>query len=95
MDTDKYELTSLPEMVSSGALKDVTQFVFEIHIRISDRGEPEADIAKYEMGLRILKQVYDEGFRIFKTHQNPWSKYTSRFGPVRYGCHELHMVRVL
>ncbi|XP_041356737.1 methyltransferase-like protein 24 [Gigantopelta aegis] len=94
MDTDKAELTSLPEMVTSGALKDVSQFVFEIHIRVSQSFETEADLAKYEMGLRLLKQVYDEGFRIFKSHQNPWSKYPSRFGPVRYGCHELHMVRV-
>ena len=94
VDTEKAELSSIPDMIQSGALNDVTQFVFEIHLRLNARDDPEPDIAKYEMGLKLLQQIYDAGFRIFKTHRNEFSKYTSKFGPRRAGCHELNLVRV-
>ncbi|XP_071116922.1 probable methyltransferase-like protein 24 [Haliotis cracherodii] len=91
IDIDYSEWWAFPEMLKSGALKNVKQFCFEIHVKLN--GQPEPDIDKYLRGLELLRDFYNAGFRIFLTNKNMDAKYKSVFGMERTGCHEIYMVR--
>ncbi|KAJ8305752.1 hypothetical protein KUTeg_016297 [Tegillarca granosa] len=87
IDIEMWEWTVLPEMISSGVLDKVTQFVLEFHIvNIGTNSEPLKQ--KYIEGLSVLRKLYDLGFRIFWTHKNLNCKFFSQFGGQRCGCHE-------
>ncbi|XP_048256131.1 probable methyltransferase-like protein 24 isoform X2 [Haliotis rufescens] len=91
IDIETSELWALPEMLKSGSLRHVKQLCFEMHIK---RGfQPEPNKEKYIFGLSIFRNLYEFGFRIFKTHKNMYPKYTSMFGMLRTGCHEIYMIR--
>ncbi len=91
IDIEVSEWWAFPEMLKSGALKNVKQFCFEIHIKL--KPQPEASKEMYLKGLNLLRDFYHAGFRIFRTHKNMLAKYNSMFGMLRTGCHELYMVR--
>ncbi|OWF38076.1 methyltransferase-like protein 24 [Mizuhopecten yessoensis] len=92
VDIEDWEWIALPEMLRSGTLRDVQQFVIEFHLT---RVKAEPSIAQYLKCLKILKDIYDEGFRIFWTHRNLWCKFYSSYGrDERCGCHEVSFVRV-
>ncbi|XP_062568165.1 probable methyltransferase-like protein 24 isoform X2 [Saccostrea cucullata] len=91
VDVEEWEWSALPDMISSGALNDVRQFAIELHITL--RIEPDG--SKYLLGLSILKDLYDMGFRIFWTHRNLWCKFFPQNGaPQRTGCHEVSFVNI-
>ncbi|KAL3869489.1 hypothetical protein ACJMK2_042164 [Sinanodonta woodiana] len=91
MDIEEWEWRTIPDMLKSGALSNVRQFVTELHINMHFEPMEEA----YKMGLSTLKDLYDEGFRIFWTHRNLWCKFMSRFvSELRAGCHEVSFLRV-
>ena len=91
VDIEEWEWQALPEMISSGALDVVRQFAIELHITLNI----EPDARKYRLGLSILKDLYDKGFRIFWTHRNLWCKFSTRNGaPQRTGCHEVSFVNI-
>ena len=82
----------LPEILRSGMMKDVTQFVVEMHI---ERKNIEPSRLQYLNSLSVMKELYDAGFRIFWTHRNLWCKFFSaRKVHERCGCHELSFVKV-
>ncbi|KAK3084443.1 hypothetical protein FSP39_013601 [Pinctada imbricata] len=56
MDIEDNELQVLPEMIRSGAMRNVAQFYLEFH-------------HYYDLGT--LRQLHGLGFRIFWSHQNP------------------------
>ncbi|KAJ8307707.1 hypothetical protein KUTeg_014738 [Tegillarca granosa] len=91
MDVETWEWRILPEMISTGSLQNVRQFLAEFHIAISPK-EPSKE--KYKMALYIFKDLYDLGFRIFWTHRNLWCKFTSHDGIKRSGCHEISFLQV-
>ncbi len=91
IDIDYSEWWAFPEMLKSGALKNVKQFCFEIHIKLNSQPEPSKEL--YVTGLNLLRDFYNAGFRIFRTHKNMNAKYNSVFGMQRTGCHEIYMVR--
>lgn len=91
VDIEEWEWMAVPQMISSGALDDVRQFAIELHITLNI----EPDARKYLLGLSILKDLYDKGFRIFWTHRNLWCKFSPRNGaPQRSGCHEVSFVNI-
>jgi hypothetical protein len=91
VDIEEWEWRSIPDMLQSGALADVRQFVLELHISL----QPEPVREKYLMGLKVLRDLYDEVFRIFYTHRNLWCKFVSIFNGIeRTGCHEVSFLRV-
>ncbi|KAK3601533.1 hypothetical protein CHS0354_027675 [Potamilus streckersoni] len=91
MDIEEWEWRTIPDMLKSGALSNVQQFVTELHINLHFEPMEEA----YKMGLSTLKDLYDEGFRIFWTHRNLWCKFMSRFvSEMRSGCHEVSFIKV-
>lgn len=93
IDIEMWEWTVLPEMISSGVLDKVTQFVLEFHIvNIGTNSEPLKQ--KYIEGLSVLRKLYDLGFRIFWTHKNLNCKFFSQFGGQRCGCHEVSFLKL-
>ncbi|KAK3091551.1 hypothetical protein FSP39_020753 [Pinctada imbricata] len=91
IDIEEWEWLALPEMIKSGVMSQVRQFDVELHITL--KTEPNKN--KYFLGLSILKDLYDIGFRIFWTHRNLYCKFNSRVGSVaRSGCHEVSFINV-
>ena len=89
VDIEEWEWIALPEMIKSGAMKQVRQFVVELHITL----RPEPNRQKYFLGLTILKDLYDLGFRIIWTHRNLGCKFYARVGSIeRCGCHEVSFI---
>ncbi|XP_048763073.1 probable methyltransferase-like protein 24 isoform X3 [Ostrea edulis] len=91
IDVEEWEWKALPQMIRSGTLKNVRQFAIELHITL--RSEPNG--AKYLLGLTVLKDLYDMGFRMFWTHRNLWCKFYPQNGASqRTGCHEVSFVNI-
>ena len=79
-------------MIRSGVLKDVVNLAIEFHLEMHS---PEQGKEVYFTALSILKDLYDEGFRIFWTHQNKWCRFISRCrGELRTNCHEVNFVKI-
>ncbi|XP_046566669.1 probable methyltransferase-like protein 24 [Haliotis rubra] len=93
IDIETSELWALPEMLESGSLRHVKQLCFEMHIKRGFQDEPTKE--KYIFGLSVFRNLYEYGFRIFKTHKNMYAKYISIYGMERTGCHEIYMIRKL
>ncbi|XP_071082994.1 probable methyltransferase-like protein 24 isoform X2 [Haliotis cracherodii] len=86
MDVESSEWRSLPEMVASRDLRSVRQLLVEYHGKCTDRDEC------IQM-LKVLKDVYDLGFRKFYVHKNPGCHLKSSVFPVeRTFCYEIHYV---
>ena len=80
MDIENSEWGAIPDMIESRAISDVSQLYLEFHQYAS------AD------HLRILRLLYEEGYRIFWYHQNPACRYDLKF--VQYTlCHEVYFIR--
>lgn len=93
MDVELYEFTSLPNIISSGVLKNVDQLLFEIHVSLVDTAKDKH--AKMVKGLEIFRDLFDNGFRVFYSHRNHWCTHKSSFtGRSLIGCHEVFMVNV-
>ena len=78
IDIEGNEKNTLPEMIASGALKNVVQLCLEFH-------------HYYDLGT--LRQLYDLGFRIFWSHQNPFSAYYVNGDSYAYGM-EVYFVNI-
>ena len=78
IDIEGSEKNTLPEMIASGALKNVVQLCLEFH-------------HYYDLGT--LRQLYDIGFRIFWSHQNPFSAYYANGDSYAYGM-EVYFVNI-
>ncbi|XP_046555730.1 probable methyltransferase-like protein 24 [Haliotis rubra] len=88
MDVERSEWPSIPNMVSSGELSKVRQFLVEYHGACSDRND-------CINRLKILKDVHDAGFRKFYVHKNHYCGFTNYFFPVvRTLCYEIHYVNI-
>ncbi|KAK3092809.1 hypothetical protein FSP39_007458 [Pinctada imbricata] len=61
MDVEEAEWAAIPNMISTGVLKNVKQLYIEFH----GGGNKNQ--------LMVVRQLYDEGFRVFWLHRNPVS----------------------
>jgi hypothetical protein len=94
VDIEEWEWESIPDMLVSGALSDVRQFVTELHFTLGPL-KPEPKLPKYLMGLQILTDLYAAGFRIFHTHKNMNCRFKPKMaGVTRTGCHEVSFVQI-
>uniref|UniRef100_A0A0B6ZJN4 Methyltransferase domain-containing protein n=1 Tax=Arion vulgaris TaxID=1028688 RepID=A0A0B6ZJN4_9EUPU len=92
MDVEGYELDSLMTALDEGSLSDVRQLSFETHVAWG-RFDPTKD--NYIQFLRLLRKVYEKGFRIYLTHRNyVYSAFDSLLekGKKRAYCHEIHTI---
>lgn len=93
MDIEQNEMTSLPNILSNGDLKNVDQLFFEIHVHMDKNEMPNRSL--FLQGLRILRGLHEQGFRIFYSHRNHWCAYQSQLsGRSWIGCHEVFMVNI-
>ncbi|KAK3607177.1 hypothetical protein CHS0354_007092 [Potamilus streckersoni] len=83
IDIEGSEWISIPQMVSSGTLRSVNQMQIELH----GNGT--------EHDLKVLRMLYEDGFRLFMRDRNLNCKY-SKTGIVRprTSCMEVAMVRI-
>ncbi|KAL3864851.1 hypothetical protein ACJMK2_006501 [Sinanodonta woodiana] len=83
LDIEGSEWTSIPQMVSSGTLRSVNQMQIELH----GKGTKHT--------LKVLRMLYNDGFRLFMRERNLSCKY-SKAGLVRArtSCMEVSMIRV-
>jgi hypothetical protein len=78
IDIEENEKSALPDMIKSGALKNVVQLCLEFH-------------HYYDLGS--LRKLYDIGFRIFWSHQNPFAKLYANGESYSYGM-EVYFVNI-
>ena len=79
IDIEDSEWTTLPQMLSSGVLGNVRQLFLEFHWR-GNRNK-----------LIMIRQLYEQGFRIFWTHENPNCSLQDRERWVTI-CYEVYFV---
>ncbi|KAJ8310293.1 hypothetical protein KUTeg_012158 [Tegillarca granosa] len=90
MDVESSEWGSVPQMISSGVMKNIRQFAFEIHTpRIVDDTNPW-----YKGKLPFFRDLYDQGFRIFWSHANPFCVYRGKDGKSRAMCFEIYFINI-
>lgn len=78
IDIEGNENSTIPEMISSGALNNVVQLCLEFH-------------HYYDLGS--LRKLYDIGFRIFWAHQNPFAAFYINGESYSYGM-EVYFVNI-
>ncbi|XP_048251012.1 probable methyltransferase-like protein 24 [Haliotis rufescens] len=88
MDVEHSEWPALPNMISSGELSKVRQFLVEYHGKCDTKNDCRNK-------LKILKDIYDKGFRKFYVHKNHQCGFKNNLFPViRTGCYEIHYVNI-
>ena len=89
---ERWEWDVLPSILKSGDFRYVDNFLIEFHL---ETHLPEQGWEVYFTAVAILKDLYDEGFRIFWTHQNKWCKFKSKCrDELRTNCHEVNFIKV-
>ncbi|KAK3582663.1 hypothetical protein CHS0354_031075 [Potamilus streckersoni] len=84
IDIEGSEWTSIPQMVMSGTLRSVKQMQIELH----------GSGTKHD--LKVLRMLYEDGFRLFMRDRNQDCRYTrSRLARNRTACMEISMLRVM
>ncbi|XP_071098737.1 probable methyltransferase-like protein 24 [Haliotis cracherodii] len=88
MDVEMAEWPALANMISSGELSKVRQFLVEYHGPTDLKNDCRDK-------LNILKDIYDKGFRKFYVHKNHHCGFNHQLFPVtRTGCYEIHYVNI-
>ncbi|XP_059167577.1 uncharacterized protein LOC131949725 [Physella acuta] len=87
MDIEWSEWEAIPEMLASGQLTDVRQFLVEYHVVASGRN--------YLLPrLKAMQGLEEAGFKRFKTHKNEHCETSIPGYPIkRTQCYEVHYVR--
>ncbi|KNC80149.1 hypothetical protein SARC_07488 [Sphaeroforma arctica JP610] len=90
MDVEGFEWEAIPEMISSGALKHVDQFIFEVHyFQHLYQGQESV-----EHWYNTVRAMSDQGLEMFYSHLNPMSSYGTINGVDRVACcYEVSFVR--
>lgn len=78
IDIEGHERQSLPEIIDSGALKNVVQLCMETH-------------SYYDLGT--MRKLYEAGFRLIWAHQNPWAPLYTNSETLSYGM-EVYFVNI-
>ena len=98
LDIEAGEWTALPEMLKSGTLKGVKQLIMEFHswVDLPPWNIDHRNRKDYRQHLNVLRDLYDEGFRIFFFKRFPAKCcfFDDEFGVKRVGCHEIHLMRI-
>ena len=82
-DIETSDLEVLNQVVRSGILRQVKQVVFELHMETLRR----VGAGLFQSTYEILLELERQGFRKFRSHQNPNSKsVNSRTGRPDQGC---------
>lgn len=97
IDIEANEWKALPNILATGQLSGVKQLYLELHSVLNYQGwHSDRSLERYKHYLNLLRQIYDEGFRIFFFRR--WAAsvcmFTDEFKKHRTGCHEVHFVRV-
>ncbi|XP_046563538.1 probable methyltransferase-like protein 24 [Haliotis rubra] len=91
IDIEDSEWGALRYAFSTGSLKGVKQLSLEFHVFGKEQR------SRYISRLNVLRGLYDEGFRIFWTHNNvvyPACRFQSVFdGRQRTRCHEVYFLK--
>ncbi|XP_067653276.1 probable methyltransferase-like protein 24 [Haliotis asinina] len=88
MDVEGSEWPSLPNIVSSGELSKVRQLLVEYHGPCTEKND-------CINRLKLLKDIYDAGFRKFYVHKNHHCTLNNALFPVlRTFCYEIHYVNI-
>lgn len=77
IDIEGDEWTSIPQMITSGALNDIRQISMEIHFgphKPADTNNNWGGVSRADQ-LSCLRQLYDQGYRIFMRERNLWSHF--------------------
>lgn len=91
LDVEEWEMLVLPKLMKDGTLQKIRQLLIELHI--TTRPEPSKE--RYILGLEILIDLYNMGFRIFWTRRNLFCRFTSLEDDIeRTGCHEVSFVNI-
>ena len=98
IDIEAGEWPALPEMLSSGVLKEVKQLIMEFHswVDLPPWNIDHRDKTAYTHHLQVLRDLYHADFRIFFFNRFPAKccMYKDEFGIERFGCHEIHLMKV-
>ncbi|KAL4232011.1 hypothetical protein ACF0H5_009589 [Mactra antiquata] len=98
IDIEGGEWTALPEILDSGTLLGVKQLIMEFHswVDLHPFTVDGRNVKDYSQHLKVLKRIYDEGFRIFFFKRFPAKCciFTDEFNMDRVGCHEVHLMRI-
>ncbi|XP_071103014.1 probable methyltransferase-like protein 24 [Haliotis cracherodii] len=91
IDIEDSEWGALRYAFKTDALKGIKQLSLEFHIF----GKEE--VSRYIARLNVLRELYNQGYRIFWTHNNvvyPACRFTSIFdGRQRTRCHEVYFLK--
>ena len=97
IDIEAGEWVALPDMLKSGALTNVKQLIMEFHswVDLPPWNIDHRNKRDYKQHLNVLRDLYNEGFRIFFFKRFPAKccLYNDEFGVTRVGCHEVHLMR--
>jgi hypothetical protein len=80
-DTEGAEWASIPNMINTNQLADVSQFFIEFHVNVNQITPNH---------LLVLKKLHDAGFRIFWYHMNPACQ--NKQQPLRSDCQEVYFI---
>ncbi|XP_059176968.1 probable methyltransferase-like protein 24 [Physella acuta] len=87
MDVESSEWPAIPDMTSSGAMRDVRQFLVEYHIVNITQ---ESLVTK----VKAMQSIEKAGFKIFYTHKNEYNRILVKGFPAeRTQCYEVHYIR--
>lgn len=90
MDIERMEWSTIPELLTGGALADVHQLAIEFHI---GRVKVEVGKEKYLEHLSVFQQLYDAGYRIFQSKMNINQLVTSKIARPFVPCQEMFFIR--
>ncbi|KAL4240661.1 hypothetical protein ACF0H5_001452 [Mactra antiquata] len=91
IDVEMYEWSVLPDILDTADLRGTNNIALEFHLELSS---PEQNRERYLSALKLLRKLYEAGYRIFWTHQNKWCKFLSKCKKeLRTNCHEVNFVK--
>ncbi|KAK3108889.1 hypothetical protein FSP39_018023 [Pinctada imbricata] len=78
MDIENNEFQTLPDMIRSGAMKNVAQFCVEFH---------------HYYDIQTIRELHNLGFRIYWSHQNPFAEVYKNDQSYSFG-NDVHFVNI-
>ncbi|KAI8777920.1 methyltransferase protein 24, partial [Biomphalaria glabrata] len=101
MDVEEWEWEVLPDLLTSDQLKTTGQLLIELHQCDGcskynpEQPDKEPSKERYIHMLQLLRQLYEQNFRIFHHHDNKACRYLSKFTLMEMtACKEIGFIRV-
>ena len=94
IDIEGDEWLTIPQMIKSGALDDVRQIAIETHFSRTGYSRPVLwGNVPANKQLSVLRQLYEEGFRIVMRERNLWS--LQKWPPFKYPLTNVYEITLL